>query len=238
MKNFENCFPTLFLYFLLLVIGFSFVINCDQEAIAADQENSPKTLAIMPFENNSVTDSEKYAPLSKGLAAMLITDLDKSGTSLKLIERDKIQSILKEIALNQSGGVDAATAAKAGKILGAQSIAFGSFMVIGKSIRIDTRIIEVETSEMIMAESITGDSKAFMELEQSLAKKIAKSLKIALKPTTTKSGSNLNAAIYFSSGLDALDKGDNLTANKLFKKCIELDMNFKSRVEQVTGVGL
>ena len=167
---------------------------------------------------------------------MLITDLDKSGTSLNLIERDKIQAILKEIALSQSGGVDTATAVKAGKILGAQTIAFGSFMVLGKTVRIDIRIIEVETSEMLMAESITGDSDLFMDLEQKLAKKIAGSLKIALKPGKTKSGNDINAALYFSRGLDALDKGDKAGAKKLFKKCIALDANFKEQVDKVRGL--
>ncbi len=236
MKKLGNYFLMPFFSFLLLAMGYIPVINFDQSAIAAEQEGMPKTLAILPFENNSVTDPEQYAPLSKGLSAMLITDLNKSGTSLKLIERDKIQSILKEIALSQSGGVDAATAVRAGKILGAQSIAFGSFMVIGKTVRIDTRIIEVETSEMIMAESITGDSDSFMELEQKLAKKIAGSLKIALEPGKTKSVNDINAALYFSRGLDALDKGDNVTAKKMFKKCIELDISFKNRVDRVKGL--
>ncbi len=226
----------MFLSVLLLGPGYLPINNFGQGLLAAEHEGAPKTLAILPFENNSVTDPELYAPLSKGLSAMLITDLDKSGTSLKLIERDMIQSILKEIALGQSGGVDAATAVKAGKILGAQSIAFGSFMVLGKTVRIDTRIIEVETSEMIMAESITGDRDSFMDLEQKLAKNIAGSLKIALKQGKTESVNNIKAALYFSSGLDALDKGDKAGAKKLFKKCIALDENFKERVDKVKGL--
>ena len=35
----------------------------------------PRTLAILPFENNSVTQPEHFEPLSRGLSAMLITDL-------------------------------------------------------------------------------------------------------------------------------------------------------------------
>ena len=62
-------------------------------------EQGSSTMAILPFENNSVTDAEKYEPLSQGLAAMLITDLKKYGSSLKLIERLQIQALLKEIAL-------------------------------------------------------------------------------------------------------------------------------------------
>ena len=44
-----------------------------------------QTLAILPFDNNSITEPEKYAPLSNGLAAMLITDLNKNDSVLTVI---------------------------------------------------------------------------------------------------------------------------------------------------------
>ena len=202
----------------------------------AGLEQIPKTLAIFPFENNSVTDPERFAPLSKGLSAMLISDLNKSGTALKLIERDKIQSLLKEIALSQTGSVDSSTAVRAGKILGAQTIAFGSFIVLGKSVRIDTRIIKVETSELVMAESIFGNVDNFMGLERELATKIAASLKVALQMNPGVAKSDINAALYFSRGLDALDRNNRTQARELFKKSIELDPAYKEQVDNVQGL--
>ncbi len=192
----------------------------------------PKTLAILPFENNSVTEPEKFAPLSKGLAAMLITDLTRSA-GLKVIERNKIQAILKEVALSQSGAVDSATAIKAGQILGAQSIAFGSYMVLGTQVRIDLRIIKTETSETMLAESITGQSADFMQLEQSLAGKIASSLQAAIQPAKVKKGSNIEAALLFSKGLDALDRGDKAVAKSYFAKAVALDPAYKAQVDSV-----
>ena len=199
-------------------------------------DQPPQTLAILPFENNSVTDSDRFAPLSKGLAAMIITDLNKSGTRLKLIERDKIQSLLKEIALSQSGSIDGSTAVRVGKILGAQAIAFGSFMVLGKSMRIDVRIIKVETGELIMAESIMGNSNDFMKLEQNLTKKIADSLNVALGPEKAASKSDIKAALYFSEGLAAFDRGDKEKAKRLFAKCVELDPAYKTQVQNIKGL--
>jgi len=217
---------SLFFVLVLILIG-----NVHAETV------TPTTLAILPFENNSITEPEKYAPLSKGLAAMLITDLKKTGTSLKLIERGKIQAIIKEIALGQTGSVDKSTAMKAGKILGAQSIAFGSFMVLGQNVRIDIRIVKVETSELIMSEGIDGSADNFITLERELAQKIADSLKVALKPSTGKSKSDINAAIYFSQGLDALDRGDTAEAKRLFDKCIKLDSAYKDQVAEAGGQG-
>ncbi len=219
---------------IMLISGF---VGAQNQTVPKEEpgDQAPKTLAILPFENNSVTDPEHYAPLSKGLAAMLTTDLKNSGTTLKLIERNKIQAILKEIALSLSGSVDEATAIKAGKILGAQSIAFGSYMVLGKVVRIDTRIIKVETSELILAEMIQGNSDKFMDLEQQLAKKIANSMQVAFSPKNAK-GKDINAALYFSRGLDALDQGDKNEAKRLFTKCLKLDPSFKDQVDNVQGL--
>jgi curli biogenesis system outer membrane secretion channel CsgG len=195
----------------------------------------PKTLAILPFENNSVTEPERFAPLSKGLSAMLTTDLKNAGTTLKLLEREQIQAMLKEVALSQSGSVDQSTAVRVGRMLGAQAIAFGSFMVLGTDVRMDLRIVKVETSEMLMAESIVGSSDAFIDLERKLAGKIAGSLKIALQPATAGTGSDINAALYFSQGLDALDRGDKPGAGRLFAKAIALDPAYKSQVDNALG---
>ena len=55
-----------------------------------------KTVAISYFDNTSGT--KEYDPLSKGLADMLITDLSNV-KSLKIVEREKLESLLKEIEL-------------------------------------------------------------------------------------------------------------------------------------------
>ena len=192
-----------------------------------------QTLAILPFDNNSITEPEKYAPLSNGLAAMLITDLNKNDSVLTVIERNKIKSILKEIALGQLGGVDQSTAIEAGKILGAQSIGFGSFTIMGDMIRMDVRIIKVESSELVTAESVSGETKNFMALETELATKIADALKTSLKKLPGKSRSSIDAALYFSKGIDAMDKGDKKKAQKLFNKAIELDPTYKIQVQAI-----
>ncbi len=196
----------------------------------------PKTLAILPFENNAVTDAERYEPLSRGLAAMLITDLQKSGTTVKIIEREKIQALLKEVALSQSGSVDKETAVRVGKMLGAQTIAFGSFMVLMDQVRIDVRIVKVETSEMLMAESITGSSGDFIALQQNLARQIGRSLRIALAPPSAVGGSDISAALYFSQGLDALDRGEKEAARQLFDKAVAMDPAYQGQVANVKGL--
>jgi hypothetical protein len=100
----------------------------------------------------------------------------------------------------------------------------------------DVRIIKVETSEVMMAESIAGDSGGLINLAMELAGKIARSMKVGFKPPQVKSEGDINAALYFSKGLDALDKGDKKEAKRLFSKCIELDPAYKAQVDNVKGL--
>ncbi len=208
----------------------------EEETLFTYSGEPPKTLAIFPFENNSITDAERFAPLGKGLAAMLITDLSKTGTALKVIERENIKALIEEIAFNESGIVDESTAVRLGKMLGAQSIAFGSFMVMGNQIRIDSRIINVETSELIMAESVMGGEAEFMKLVRDLARKIAGSFKVAFRSPGAASGGSIDAALFFSKGLDALDRGNKAEAGRLFKKSVQLDPAYKKQVDNVKGL--
>jgi TolB-like protein len=196
------------------------------------QGETPQTLAILPFENNSITDSDHYAPLSKGLSAMLTTDLKKIGTSINLIERSKIETLLNEIALGQSGSIDQSTAVRVGRVLGAQSIAFGSFLVLGNQVRIDARIVNVETSEVIMAESITGEKDAFLDLERELAHQIGASLRASLtdKSVLGSQKGELEAALLFSKGIAALDKGRKDEARAYFLKCKQRDAAYHRQI--------
>ena len=70
------------------------------------------TIAISYFDNTS--GSEQYNPLSKGLADMLITDLSNV-KSIQIVEREKLESLLKEIDLGESKFIDPNTAQKLGK---------------------------------------------------------------------------------------------------------------------------
>jgi TolB-like protein len=105
-------------------------ISVNQEEAIVDNLNSAtpnadaKRIAILYFDNGS--DNAELSRLRKGLADMLISDLSKI-KMLNVIERARLEEILKEQKLNNSKEFDASTATKVGKLLGVQYILTGAF---------------------------------------------------------------------------------------------------------------
>jgi hypothetical protein len=67
--------------------------------------------------------------------------------------------------------IDPATAAKLGKGLAATAVLTGSYLVLGENIRIDARMVKVETGEVMMAEQVAGTQDDFFTLQKVLAEK-------------------------------------------------------------------
>jgi TolA-binding protein len=95
------------------------------ESQFSDEPPEPGTIAIMPFKNKG---DKNYNMMSKGITAMVITDLSKV-PGLKVLEREKVQKFIDEISLSQSGLVDQDTSIKAGRIMRAEKIIDGDFSV-------------------------------------------------------------------------------------------------------------
>lgn len=85
----------------------------------------PGTIAIHPFVNRK---DPAYAALSKGIAAMVISDLSKV-PGIKVLERQKVQKLVDELKLSESGLVDETEALRSGRMMRAERVVVGSFGV-------------------------------------------------------------------------------------------------------------
>jgi len=135
-------------------------------------------IAVMEFGNTSA--DHDLDSLGKGLQSMVTTDLAQV-SSLKLVERARLQDIQSELKLGKSGSVDPKTAAKVGKLAGASHLVSGTFTVVGDKMRLDGRIFAVADGSIVLAEAIEGDKDAFFELEKTLVKKIVDTVGIKLQ---------------------------------------------------------
>lgn len=201
-------------------------LSCDQSG-----ETEITTIAIMEFDNHSIGEyQEKLGSLAKGLADFFEHDFAKIST-LRVVERDKIDFILKEIELQQSGAVDVATAVKVGKILGAQLMVFGSITQIDdKNTRMVVRAVKVETSEIVASVDKEGKPE-YSQMEKELVKELAGILDIKLSDEITKliekgGTGSIDATTHYSMGLEYMDRYDYKNAYEHFKKAYELDNEF------------
>jgi hypothetical protein len=96
-----------------------------QENQLTNDKPEPNTIAVQAFTNRG---DPAYAALAKGIAAMVITDLSKI-PGLKVLERQKVQKLMDEISLNQSGLVSQDSLVKAGRLMRAEKVVVGSFGV-------------------------------------------------------------------------------------------------------------
>ena len=82
-------------------------------------------MAVLPFMNRG---DPAQATLSKGLTAMVISDLSKI-PDLKVLERAKLQKLLDEMKLSDSGLVEQKSAIRAGRLMKAEKIMLGDYQL-------------------------------------------------------------------------------------------------------------
>jgi len=145
-----------------------------------------KRIAVMDLEDKTSGQHSGWHSVGAGMADMLTTTLVKSG-KFSVIEREKIEKVMKEQAFGASGAVNAQTAAKIGQILGVQYIVTGSVTEFGikesklgvgnlgsilpfgggvetktntAKVAIDIRMIDTSSAEILKAEKGEGEESS------------------------------------------------------------------------------
>lgn len=131
-------------------------------------------VAVLEFQNN--TTSGLFGDrLGEAASDELTTQLVKTG-AFTVIERQQIAAILQEQHAGASGAIDAATAARVGKLLGAQAVLLGSitqfsidtksggFGVVSASVteaesKLDVRIVDTTTGEIVAVAEGSGKKR-------------------------------------------------------------------------------
>ena len=175
------------------------------------------TLAVLNFDNNSFIGGEQYEALRGGLAAMVISDLGQRALGIQVVERTQMKSLLQQIAMTQAMTTDESKL-QAGQLLGAEFLAFGSFMVLNDQIRIDLRVVQVATGQLMTATSVQGFSQDFFGLIPMLSNEIGRSLNVSLG-YAAQHQLPLEASVLLAQYIDAMDFGDVQSMNNLAAAC-------------------
>ena len=193
------------------------------------------TVAVLYFDYSG--KDPELGVLKKGLAQILISDLS-SNPGIQLIERTRLESVMAELKLSGSRKVDKKTAARIGKLLGAQYLILGSYFSLMGSLRIDARLVAVETGYIVLSTGANGKIDEFLSIQgkvaQALGAQLSKGLPARTAKSSPKSGMkrpstrrkrrpkrsrprrprrlHTRTALRYAKALDAKDRGDEAAA--------------------------
>lgn len=144
---------------------------------AALPDSLDANLAVLAFANN--TGDPRYEPFGRAIAHMMTSDL-AAVPSLRLLERDQLDLLVEELELQQTAAFDQETALQIGRFIGAEHVVVGSIAAVEPEIRLDTRVVRVETSEVVQTASVTGREDALFDLQQALAATLIEGIDVVL----------------------------------------------------------
>jgi TolB-like protein len=130
------------------------------------------SLAVLDLEGKNVEQSKAEA-----VTDLLRTELFNTG-SFKVVERQKVRQILDEQRFQSSGMTDTDRAAEIGRLLNVQKIMIGTVTQLGSTHIINTRIVDVQSGAVVLAEAIErrgGEEelpKAIAELATTISFKV------------------------------------------------------------------
>jgi TolB-like protein len=196
------------------------------------------TLAVLDFENNSIFKADEYHVLSQGLAEILISEFDQLD-AVQIVERRKLKQLLDELKLSQSGLTQEDLSTRVGKMLGVQYFVFGAFLVgLDDRMRIDARIVEVETGLTVKSQDVTGKTKQVLDLIQKLGRGLIKDLNIKGNrkkgsESTRSEKVDINVLVQFSHGVVHEDLGELKKAREFYAKALSLEPGFSQAQERL-----
>lgn len=106
-------------------------------------ENQKRTIAVVEF----VDLEGRVTNFGRFVAEELITRLYQT-RKFKVIERQLLNKIVAEQKLSLGGMIDQTSAQKLGKLLGVDAIASGTVTDLGKTLRVNARLISTNTGEV------------------------------------------------------------------------------------------
>ena len=111
-----------------------------EELMHGMTEGEKLRVAVMELTGMGGTRTD----LGRFMADKLITALHKTG-SVDLVERSQLERVMEEHRLDMSDLIDASSAKRLGKMLGAEAIVTGTIRDLGGTVDIHARMIDVET---------------------------------------------------------------------------------------------
>ncbi len=185
-------------------------------------------IAVFPFNNGGSygQGKEDFDALERGIAGMMISELAQNPAA-RVVERQEIQRLLDEQNLTAQNRVDPQTAAKVGKLVGARYVVAGTFIDFYGDFRVDVRLVNVETGEIVKTESERMQRDHMFDIIRNVAARLMKdaSLPAVQRPASDQRMSRqvpTEALTYYSRALLFHDRGQKDKAVEMYTRALAI----------------
>ena len=186
-------------------------------------------VAILDFENTS--GIVKYDGFGKAMSNMLITDLKNSIHPRKVtfLERSQLNKILDEQNLQKSKNFDNSTAVNFGKLAGVKYVLVGSVYVMDGTCNITSRLVDVQTSEIIHAKESNGSINKWLSLKSVLAQELSTAMNnpVTIEAEYTNNETSEGVLTQYAKVIDKMDEGDVEGAQEMTEMLSSVQPDFK-----------
>jgi TolB-like protein len=165
-------------------------------------------VSVMYFDNDSKDAELEF--MRKGLTDLLITDL-VAWEGVRVVERTRLEDVLKELDFQQTKYVDKATAAKLGKVLNASYLIYGSMILAGSKLTITCRLVQSNNGEVIFTVKEADERDKIFDIEQRLVNQLVAKIdsKLSANDQARRKAKvpNLETLVAYGKALDLSDQG-------------------------------
>jgi serine/threonine protein kinase len=202
-----------------------------QKAPAPISSDKP-SLAVVYFENN--TGDENMDKWSDGFAELIIHDLSQSRL-LHVIGGDRLYTVLKKLNLEEAQRYSSEDLKKVAEQAGVQNILSGRLDKAGQTLRISTRLQNINTGELLGTRKIDCQSEeGFFTAVDELTPKIKTDLNLNSKDIASDFDEGvgkitteyLEAYRYYSEGRTHHLRGESKLSISFMEKAISFDPEF------------
>ena len=203
----------------VLVIAVAFLLA--RQGGLIEEDSGEPVVAVLPFDNMGPEAADTY--FGEGLADTLIHKLGELGELVVLASQSTFQFKGRDLELGEVGAK-----------LGATVIMLGSVQRAGEALRVNARLVEVESGKQLWSGSYDRRVQDVFAIQDEIAGSVTDALHLVLAPEArkrlaTSSTTNLTAYDAYVLGISRLARRtleDRQQAMEYFRQAIAADPNY------------
>jgi TolB-like protein len=204
---------------------------------AAQGQDTRPGIGVLVFENGGSygQDAEDFEALRVGLQQILMTELARN-PAMRVVERSQLNALMAEQDLGDR--LDPNTAARVGKIVGARYMVLGSFMDFFGDFRLDARIVNTETSELVRAIGLRERREDLYQLIVNLASDLTADINLPALSSEEELEEQsreipVEALTLFSRAIFFEDRGDTERAREYYSRAVQTFPEYTEATERL-----